>query len=400
MQLHKSMTRRETVEAQLVQRFPCIRPFEPERDYLVIQRYRNGNFGFSAAAFALYSNGTNPRGLSSNQFGLLYHDGEAIFSIGYFRKEGDPESAEGYLMISAPTGRCALEKVNALVGQVLEDSRILCRGAYVRFLGESSLYTLKGMGFRAVDTGSHPWHPRAPQEDETYSHSLLDLSKVIELAPNGFRVLRLKDPRHKSYSEKSVMHFNRFSNFLERNRLTPSMERLLPSDSGLAQSIISQHFSQLRDPVGSVAADHLGVASPGILSLPDVYAYVGRINGVPVSIFIGEKLGPGLAGLYTPFTLRSEENVLHERLGLDPDECIDNLPRLRRDEERVPRKQGFRGIAIYSQLCYFAELVRNGISHVKLGGSEKKDLDDQKRQLGAEPDPTYWAVKLRQKIDQ
>lgn len=390
----KSRTKREQAECQLLQVFKNIKIFEPEKHCHILTSYSDCSFGFSSAAFSLYSNGMNPRGKSRiAPFGLLYHDGIVVFSIGYFRKEGQREDEDGYLMIVAPKGNGASEKVALLAEGMLKT--IQCKGVCVRFLDEKAFSVLKEMGFTAA--AMSPWHPLAPQEDETFCHSDLKLSRVINHCSDNFEVLDLSDAQDKEHRRKSRLAFRRFGNFLKRNRLSFKMEKLRPTQSETARSIVKRHFSLLKEPVGSIAEDHFGIVSPEILALPNVRAYMGYLNDLPISVFVGEKIAQDTVALYTPMTLRSAADVL-PALGLDPEEMVANLGELRNEPGKVQRKQGFSAVALFNQLNYFAKLAAEGLEHVKLGGSEKKELDDEKRQLGATEDQTYWAVKLRQNM--
>src|SRR3989338_2577842 len=101
------MNHREVVERELL-KFEHVRPYTPEES-IVIGKYKDGTFGVSNMAFALYSNGRNLRGRSLERpFGLMYEDGSTLFSIGYFRKELDSEDALGYVFIVAPRGKDAV----------------------------------------------------------------------------------------------------------------------------------------------------------------------------------------------------------------------------------------------------------------------------------------------------
>src|SRR3989338_2438669 len=116
-------TKREQFDSALMSLFPgLVKPFEPEKDFRIINRLKNSSFGFSSSAFALYSNGYNARGQSRlSPCGLLYSSDDSVFSIGYFRKEGDPETDDGYMMVVCPTGAGAKEKAHELCLTVLSD---------------------------------------------------------------------------------------------------------------------------------------------------------------------------------------------------------------------------------------------------------------------------------------
>ncbi|VVC04252.1 Uncharacterised protein [Candidatus Bilamarchaeum dharawalense] len=392
-------TKRERVEEKLLRKFRGMEIFEPEKHFRLFKQLQDGSFGFSPVACALYANGFNPRGASKlAPFGLIYSGDQSIFSMGYFRKEGTAYDEDGYLMIVAPKGIQVGSVIQHVTEEILADSTIPCKGVYVRFIGVRDYPDYVFRGFNLVGTDNNEWNPRAPQEDETYFHSTLDLSRVIRPNFDTFEVLDLGGTVDKEHRRKSRLAFKRFENFLRRNGLEFRMEKITGDNAGAASEVgrglICAHFAQLTDPVGSVAEDHLGVVSPQILSLPDVKAYVGHLNNIPISIFVGEEIGPGMVGLYTPFTLRSSDHILKNLLRIDPNELIPNLPEIKDGPKQVPRSEGFSAIAVFNQIQYFAKIIiEEGISYVKLGGSEEKKLDDAKRQLGAEEDRTLWVFK-------
>ena len=86
------MSYREKIERYLVNEFNGkIRPLTID-DNRLIDSHKNGSFGFSLCAFMLYSNGLNPKAVSEfAPMGLLYHDGDCIFSIGIFKKIKDSD---------------------------------------------------------------------------------------------------------------------------------------------------------------------------------------------------------------------------------------------------------------------------------------------------------------------
>ncbi|MBI5046812.1 hypothetical protein HZC07_03710, partial [Candidatus Micrarchaeota archaeon] len=151
MTRHKSedgRTKREVVEDRLLKYSPHIRAFLPGDP--AIENYKNGSFGLSNCAFALYANGFNPRGESRRLFGLIYEDGKSMFSIGYFRKESDPEHSDGYVMLTCPTGIRVMDSVRMLTDAIFRDPEISCKGVYVRFLDADSYSQLLAAGFSPI----------------------------------------------------------------------------------------------------------------------------------------------------------------------------------------------------------------------------------------------------------
>jgi|GEM_PF-5361096 len=400
-------TKREAFERKVLARFGhAVQIMDPDRHYLVFKRLQpyfdgysptqdvpglySGSYGFSPSASALYANGFNPRGLSKvAPFGLLYGDFgndnlcfTSVFSIGYFRKPGSKEGEDGYMMILCPQGDAStMDLAVRFARNILCEQDIPCAGVYFRFLDFVQWNTATSLGLRNIS--GYPWHPKAVKEDETFCHSSLFLPKVIELSGSGFRVLDLQDAPDKYHRRKSRMAFKRFENFLSRNGLEFCMKRLMSEDSEknckIAMEIIRSNFARMDNHICSVAEDYLGICDPRIFRLPDIHAYVGYLARVPIAVFIGEEIAGGSVGLYTAITLHDARQVLPE-LGIAPES---------------QKAMGFSAVSMAAQMHYFANLLAKGITTVKLGGSETKELDDQKRQLGAKEDETYWLALMR-----
>ena len=366
---------REKVEKALVSRFKAIKSFEPLTDHLIVDRFKDGTYGLSNAGFALYSNGHNVRGKSSfAPFGLFFHDEKCLFSIGYFKREGEPTDKPGYLIFVSPRGKDVETKVNELVQEVLA-SDLEVAGVYIRYLKLDQFIHFLNMGYKPVK--EHPWHPEAPEEDENLCHSVVDISKIIDGQGN---ILNL-DVGTKNHKRNFRLHINRFANFLIRNRLDYTLRNMTEDDAGSALEIIRAHFAMLRKhqkDIGSTAEDHINSISKELLSLETVDARIGFLEDVPVSLFIYEKLGDSRVGLYTTFTLRDRELIL-PRLGLEQSDLT-----------------GFSAMPIYAYSILFRDLLTQSIEVVHMGGSEHPDLNLIKRHMGGELDPTYWVVKLKE----
>lgn len=383
-------TRREQFETRMLQRFTALEILKPEIHSRSFQTMQNGSFGFGIAAAAFYANGKNQRGSSRiAPFGLVFDKYDDLFVIGYFRKPGSAENDDGYAMFLCPKGEGVAGVVAGFAEEMLADPELRCAGVYARFLSRRMRDELLIRGFSSVSSQYAPWHQLAPQEDETFCHSRLYLPEVLTLDGTNFHVRDLSNAKDKDHRRKSRMAFQRFGNFLSRNSLGYHLEkmRLDGSDSETAMKIIRSYFASIGETCGSVPEDYLGLVDPKILGFARVHAYLGYLGNVPVSVFIGEELQhqihylslPGQIGIYASISMRNKEEVL-PALGLDP---------------KDKRSDGFSAISIVAQLYYFAKLFAQGITLVKLGGSEKKSVDDAKRQLGAEEERTYWVFKGR-----
>ncbi|MDO8481158.1 MAG: hypothetical protein Q7S65_05095 [Nanoarchaeota archaeon] len=354
---------REQVEEALLERYaPHLRPFTPQTS---LDAHKDGSYGVSALSVTMYATGNNLRGMSRHRFGLFYDDGTSFFAVGYFQKELDPPGSEGYLFLVAPRGKDVLAKV-ADISEWALSSGLPCKGAYARFLSEDQRAALLLQGFSPISAS--PWHPDAPQEDETYCHSIVALDALLDV--EGPKSVPLLSPNSR---RKAIDGFNRFGNFLARNGFTFSLEERVEPDE--AKGLLNAHFESLRQRgklIGSTPEDHYN--SLDFSSVPGVYSFMPRLQGVPVALFVGERLSSERLGLYTSIT-RWDTSTLA------------SIPELR-------NPAGFGGLTTYAYLAFFRELRAQGFKEAHLGGSEVESLNTFKRRLGAKEDPTHWAVLL------
>ncbi len=371
------ISHRDLIEDELL-KIEHIRPYS-QGESRIVDAYKDGTFGVSNLAFALYSNGHSLRGKSAEHpFGLMYDDGESIFSLGYYRREHDPADSPGYLFIVAPRGKDVIQKAVGLSTRVLQNESIACKGVYARFLTLPQYREMLQAGF--LPAKENPWHPEAPEEDETYTHSIVNIERLIGTNPASEGIGRIhltSGCQHKNSRRKVRDSYNRFGNFLQRNGIAYSLEELTAERIKDAENIVHSHFAFLQrqgKAIGSTAEDHKNSLDPGVLALPDVQAYCGYLGAHPVSVFVGEKVGKDRFALYTPFTLRDAR--LFADAGFSDETGLTALP-------------------TYSYLQLFSRLRQQGLTEVHLGGSELPDLNVFKRQLGGRSDPSYWAVKLK-----
>lgn len=342
-----------------------VRIFKPGD--VLLDRYKDGSFGMSNCAFVLYSNGYNLRsglaevGVSS---GFVYEDGSTIVSIGYFRKEGNMEGEPGYLFVVSPRGERAIEKVNSFVTEILNDTNFPCKGVYIRFLTQEQKDQLLRIGFLPIE--QNPWHPQAPQEDETFTSSLVRIGNLI-LLEGG--CLKIKNTPGVIGKEKRGLryNYNAFGNC--QTRMGKEYRLIEGINNAQAIELIRAHFKKLGETgkqIGSTTDDYSGIFDGSLDSIPGVYRYSGYLDEELVSVFVAEKLSEQRVGLYTSISLREG------------------------------REMGFNALPSYGYITFFARLQELGFEEVLLGGSETLDLDRFKRmKLGAQPDPTCWVVKMR-----
>ena len=347
---------------------PAVRPLA-EHDARHIGDFKDGTFGLSYLGFLLYCNGKNPRGLSARfPKGLLYFDGENIFGIGVFRREGEAEG--GHLMAVAPRGLDpigALERfsASALAAAPQLQGKLL----YARFLKHGQYRQLLAQGYYPAQ--EHPWHDEAFAEDETYNHAVIRLSDAFEYSES---IARQQKPFPKSYWNRSALA--RFSNFLSRQRLKWQWGDY---DAEAAKKIVGLHFRMLEERGGRGGSLPEGYWN--VLEKPyaEKFSVIGRLEGenggAAVSAFVGEKTAEDRLALYCCISRRTPD--LLAELGL-PEKC-----------------KGFGALSTFALLSVFAEIKRRmpEIEEIDLGGSETADLNAFKRRLGARNNPSYWVVK-------
>ncbi|MBR9699691.1 hypothetical protein GOV09_04505 [Candidatus Woesearchaeota archaeon] len=366
-------TKREVVENFLLQKYKdVIKPLRtPHKE--IIHPFKDGSFGVSISAYAMYANGWNPRGTSSYFGGLLYHDEETIFAIGYYRKKSDPEDDDGYLFIVGPRGEESTKRVDELSSLLLE-SDVPCKGVYVRFLTVEQYGNLLQQGF--LPAKESPWHPESAEEDEQYGNALVSLDSLLEL--NGDELLIR--PEHPDLRRQ----YNRFANFLERNMIEYTFENdPLP---GFFHNTITRWYDLVKDhfkwltkeekEFGSYPEDYKNLMYV-TRHVENGFSLLGRLRDRPVSVFVGEPLSDTRIGLYASISLRDVEDLVR-RAGLFPD-----------------RTMGITALPTFALVELFKLLKKEGFTEVHLGGSETAAMNKYKRRLGAKNMPSYWAVKLR-----
>ena len=361
--------RRKTYEHRLVEKYKgAIVPFNPVEHHPLVDSFKDGSFGHSTSAFALYSHGHKKNAHSAfAPFGLIYHDGGVMFSMGYFRRELD---GKDYLVLTAPKikegdAQEAVRKVVNFVNEILAQTDI--SGVYVRFLDLHHYLHFLNAGF--LPAKEHPWHPEAPEEDEHLNYSKIDLNAFFERGTIKSRYPRLQ--------------VNRFRNYLQRSKASLALHEtskdanVIAQETELARGIVSVHFSFLEKmgkAISSSFEDYLNLTDHLIWNLPPVFTHIGWLYdpeaglNIPVSFSLGEQLSSTTAALYCLVALR---------------------PQLIGEETR-----GKNALIKYSHHLLFRDLYGRGIETVHIGGSEHPDLNWAKRKWGAELNPTYWCVKI------
>ena len=367
-----TLSGREIIERELLQRCAELKPLEPG-DLTTITPYKDGSFAVSLLGFMLYGNGFNLRGPSRLcRGGLLYHDGENLFSCGIFRKHLD--SPRWHVMINAPRGKTWFTAVQRLIATVEALGNNTLGETYIRHLTAEQHEIMMAHGYRRIDVS--PWDPEAPSEDETHNHKLIVLDDIIAIDDEDtLAIKKLQGEGSRSFRAKARLSFNRFENFLRRNQLSLEIENYTTKTRTTAENLVRRHFRLLKNPVGSTPEDYLGLigydpAHGGDQCFAKLGFLCGQGRRLPILFYMGEKTASDTLALYATFASR-DTCLLTENI--DP--------------------QGFTAISQYVYLTLFGSLYREGIRRVNLGGSETEDLNKFKRQLGASCEMSYWVVR-------
>ena len=331
---------------------PNIRPFNPSTDSIEIKKVQSGRFHQSAAALSLYCNSSSLKSMMAEDkapFGYIYSGQNQLHSIGVFRRHDGPEFV---FMIPLQTNYdvSTIAKLSQDLIECLDTD-----GAVVRFLDHTSVISLAAdFGFKlAKET---PWHQDAAEEDESLAFSKIKLPM---------------------YSEKLGEILVRAKNFLARNGFELAFEPL-GDRYDMAYHVIRTHFHQQRHNgtrLVSQPEDFCGLLTKEIQNLPSVISYLGFIKGKPVSLTICDSVGNDTVSCYSTVAIRDLTVYFPD---MNP--------------------KGSSTLSAYVQAKIAAILESRGVKTYKLGGSEYTSTQEFKISLGAQPDPSYWAVLLRSQM--
>lgn len=383
-------TFRDLTEAQLLELFPGklfqISPSEIE----YINQHKDGTFGYSYLGLMLYTNGHNQLSKSTEHpKGLLYRDENGTFGVGVFFKKEAPSIPN--IHIVAPRGRNWVRTVNDFVDAVSKKNPDVI--FYIRHLTHEKQKKLApttnldrilerhNFQSRWAAIEANPWLENAPQEDETFQHSRVDLHEVIGTPEEGM----FNNIQNLSQNSKDMRkrNYRAFTKFLQKNQLTFELQPYTNDMQEMARQVVQNHFANLDDrqkAVGSTAADYENIitADPEKLHNADTHFYVGMLknkNGcsVPIAFYALEKIGPDTVAGYATITNYSQHSV-QPIMGENPDFT------------------GFTSIKSYVEGQVMYEMKEKGYRHMELGGSETRDLDRGKQRFGAQNVDTYWLV--------
>ncbi|MFE5241274.1 MULTISPECIES: hypothetical protein [unclassified Streptomyces] len=376
--MHLLATERDQFESRLHSLFGD-KLLPVEKSFEVIQQFKDGSFAMGHQGLMLYANGYNLRGSSTRHpNGLVYHDGNTIFGVGHFSKEGHIAK---HLHIVAPKGEGRIEAVKDFISAV-RDAGLARTSVYVRHLTAEDRDEFLEAGFRGID--ADPWHLGAPEEDETFPNRVYHLEEIFEETADGELLLKkLEGEEHRKHRGKNRLAYRRFQNFLDRNPGTSfhiSPYGYEEAEQEKAQGIVEGYFASRKERgavVGSTPEDYYALIrqKPGGTNEKDYFSYLGLMRTsdggeIPALFFSGERVSDRRASLYCTMTMRFPERLN----GLLQDST------------------GFTAIPQFAWLNVFKLMWRQGIREIDAGGSEVKGLDDQKRQLGGKAEKTHWVV--------
>ncbi len=350
-----------------------LEPYIPLKDQESVESSKSGRFSQSNCAIALYSNAYSEKAMfpeSEAPHGYIHRSGSDLFSFGVYQRH------DGRLFGCILPLRSSLETISSFSNEAMASLPI--SGVYVRFLRRNEYSRLVSDEFGFKPAKEEPWLPDAPEEDESLCHSRMDLRKTM--APEGRKFIY--DPLKRAYT--------RGRNFLKLTGLEYHLVPLTKHNLTVAMSIVKEHFRMLEEKgtlVGSSHFDYYGLLHPEIISLNSVVAYVGFLGSLPISVFICEPTGEKSIAGYAGITLRNIDYVSMEASHV-PLDAAD--PSFKRGFGEIT---GASAIPTYAFARLLLAMGPRKFESFFLGGSEHADIDAwKKRQMGAERDPTYWAV--------
>lgn len=368
-------TNRDKIEKVILDNFPnIVKPLGKE-DIEVLNKYKDGSFGFSFMGIMLYANGCSDKGKSTHYpQGLIYHDGNVIFGIGFFDKYF--REPAGHLHIIAPRGKDWLKTLTCFIEKFRSFTQFPRTSIYIRHLKETQYKELLKSDYKPITVD--PWNIIAPSEDDTFNHRIIKIDDIIMYDYGGsIAVKSLMASRSNKFRKKAKMAYNRFQNFLRRNGLEYRIEAYRPNEhKKLAKTMITNYFKTQANIVSSTPEDYINLINfITVKPESDFSCFIGFITDktgekIPVSIFFGEKIDKNVIGLYITIALKNETDRIKK---------FDSM--------------GFSAISQYTYIRIFDLLKKRGFDYVDLGGSEVESLNIFKRRFGASEKKTYWAVK-------
>lgn len=332
------------------------------------------NFGFSLRGMLLYAQfgTTDHREMGHREEGLFLSGKDFAFGLGLYERDGLYAAH-----VIAPQGKSWPSAVNKLSLWLFQHG---IDRVYVRHLPVEHAKLLPAEIY-ADPRVRYGWCAEAPLEDETFHHRMINLEEVIDVQPGRLRIRNIAVPGSHNFRSKFRHAYSRFENFLTRAGLQFDLVPISSLDhQHAAEELVASHFQHLDQSgrlVGSTALDYQqllkSAQSPGKRYI-SLLGCLSRDEGksLPVSVFLGEQLGPSTGGLYCTISNRDSMGAMNT-FGLLDD-------------------QGYSALGQYAYARLFAAVRELGWRNVDLGGSETPELDSFKQQLGCREFATAWRV--------
>jgi hypothetical protein len=236
--------------------------------------------------------------------GLKYHNGDMLVPIGYFpRPASGADNPAWHFHLVRPMGDWA---AGPHFVQLCRSLRLLSKThVYVKKLDtEEANSLLNWHEFKPAT--DYPWHPAAPEEDDTLDEVVVDTYQALRLIENSGKN-QVKDHCRR--------FLNKYGDSVEWKAYNPALQ-----DD--AWDVIQGFFTRLsRKPVRlSVPDDYRNMISslpPGING-EDYFAYILYIKGKPAGFCLAERLNKSThAGLYANISLHSQFSYSSEYLVIE-----------------------------------------------------------------------------------
>ena len=369
-----------------------------------INGYKNGDYGLSYYGLMLYCNGHNVHSPSTKHpRGLIFHDEgkNAIFGVGvFFRKE---EPTIPCIHLVAPHGKDWVQAAEAFttnVKSVLPEAKI-----FIRHLDHKNYEQLRNSDEPLIQwediNAEHKekWLQQAAKEDETYSHSRIDLSKTLTKEIKDGLFANIESLGNGSWATKAAQNVRSCHNFLVGTELKLTFVEYTPDDREAVLSLITGHFTRLEENkkgLGSTAADYMNIIDTNPAKAKDagLATYVGYLENAS-----GEKRAVSFFGFEDVSRITDKEKAYagYATITTYDQSILEGfLPESRILDGKVVTDfksiaRGFNNMPTYAMGCFLDYLrTEKNAAIIDLGGSETEELDHGKKKIGATEVKTHW----------
>lgn len=377
------MNQRDIIELKLRELFPGAIHNLDKDSLPLVNASKNGNYGYSLLGLKTSVRPEDPQ-LPSNVHpqGLLYHTERGSFGI---RIAPYPANTN-YLCVvcTSPCGEQWPEELNQF-RKTLEEAmpEMLF---FVRHLSQEDHKRMEAptnLSFFTNNTPPSPWvgmdftpWEQLPQrngspsfrsaDDQEYGHRML-YARDLASEYDG-NVTRINNKRAK-----------RTHRFMNENNLTLEWDPLTEANKEDARALVSLHFP---DSAACSYYDNILNTSPEVLAAAGVDCRIAYLTNndtglsIPLSLFAVEPLNADKSsyGMYAGFSHVDPDYVA--RVAQDTNYC-DIIHRL----------------SVWTFLHHLSN-ENPAFTSMDMGGSETLALDDFKRDIGANEQPSYWVTSL------